>query len=70
MLQYPLMRWDMHRPANTLASRLGRSRDGFETKLHLLVDSHGIPFAAVVGRGQRPLQAGECCVPHQRWITG
>lgn len=32
---------------------LGRSRGGFGTKLHLVVDSHGIPLAAVVSPGQR-----------------
>src|SRR4051794_19789550 len=31
---------------------LGRSRGGFGTKLHLVVDSHGIPLAAVVSPGQ------------------
>ena len=31
---------------------LGRSRGGFGTKLHLVVDSHGIPLAAVVSAGQ------------------
>lgn len=32
---------------------LGRSRGGFGTKLHLVVDSNGIPLAAVVSAGQR-----------------
>ena len=32
---------------------LGRSRGGFGTKLHLVVDGHGIPLAAVVSPGQR-----------------
>lgn len=32
---------------------LGRSRGGFGTKLHLLVDSHGIPLAAEISPGQR-----------------
>lgn len=31
---------------------LGRSRGGFGTKLHLVVDSHGIPLAATVSAGQ------------------
>lgn len=32
---------------------LGRSRGGYGTKLHLVVDSHGIPLAAIVAPGQR-----------------
>ena len=31
---------------------LGRSRGGFGTKLHLVVDSHGIPLAAALSAGQ------------------
>lgn len=31
---------------------LGRSRGGFGTKLHLVVDGHGIPLSAVVTAGQ------------------
>jgi transposase len=31
---------------------LGRSRGGFGTKLHLIVDGHGIPLAAAVSPGQ------------------
>lgn len=32
---------------------LGRSRGGFGTKLHLVVESHGIPLSAVLSAGQR-----------------
>lgn len=32
---------------------LGRSRGGFGTKLHLVVESHGVPLSAVVSAGQR-----------------
>lgn len=32
---------------------LGRSQGGFGTKLHLVVDSHGIPLAAALSPGQR-----------------
>jgi len=32
---------------------LGRSRGGFGTKLHLVVDSHGIPLSATLSPGQR-----------------
>ena len=32
---------------------LGRSRGGFGTKLHLVVDSSGVPLAAVLSPGQR-----------------
>ena len=32
---------------------MGRSRGGFGTKLHLVVDSSGIPLAAAVSPGQR-----------------
>lgn len=32
---------------------MGRSRGGFGTKLHLLVDSHGIPLSALLSPGQR-----------------
>jgi transposase len=39
-----------HEPAD---HALGRSRGGYGSKLHLLVDSHGIPLAAVVSPGQR-----------------
>lgn len=31
---------------------LGRSRGGFGTKLHLIVDGHGIPLAASISPGQ------------------
>ena len=31
---------------------LGRSRGGFGTKLHLIVDGHGVPLAAAVSPGQ------------------
>lgn len=31
---------------------LGRSRGGFGTKLHLIVDSHGVPLAASISPGQ------------------
>lgn len=32
---------------------LGRSRGGFGTKLHLVVDSHGVPLAVMLSPGQR-----------------
>jgi transposase len=32
---------------------LGRSRGGFGTKLHLVVDGHGIPLSATLTAGQR-----------------
>ena len=31
---------------------LGRSRGGFGTKVHLVVDGHGIPLAATISAGQ------------------
>jgi transposase len=39
-------------PGEPADHALGRSRGGFGTKLHLVVDGHGIPLAAAVSPGQ------------------
>ena len=46
-------RWEKTVAGEPEHHAVGRSRGGFGTKLHLVVDSHGIPLAAVVSPGQR-----------------
>lgn len=51
-----MRRGGKNQPYAPEAQALGRSRGGFGTKVHLVVDGHGIPLAATITAGQ----AHEC----------